>query len=211
MVTADVFALTTRVDTHVATSTPRPTWVFCSTVIAPIVVCPLGDGPHLCGARRGRRPVADDPRVMTIEANRLPAFLLGLGRELCLAGAAVTETQQRLTRVAAANGAPDARIVVMPTTLMIAVGWAGETAIEAVPQQAGILRLDQIAVLYDVVHDAERGAVGPDEGLRRLAAMRRMRPRRGRLATIGWYAVMTAGLCLILQPTGLDVAIAAGF
>jgi uncharacterized membrane protein YjjP (DUF1212 family) len=185
--------------------------VFWSVAIAPIVGRPLTGRPHLCGARRERRRVNDDLCVMTADPHGLRAFLLELGRELSLAGAAVTETQDRLNRVAAANGATDARIVVLPTTLMIAVGWARETTIEAVPQRAGTLRLDQIAVLYDIVQDAERGAVGPGEGLRRLAAMRDMRPRRGRLSTVGWYAVMTAGLCLILQPTGLDVAIAAGF
>ena len=51
--------------------------------------------------------------------------MLELGRALSLAGTAVSETQDRLTTVAAASGASDARIVVLPTTLMIAFGRAG--------------------------------------------------------------------------------------
>ena len=42
------------------------------------------------------------------------AFVLGLGRSLALAGAAVSETQERLTAVAAAGGAEEARVIVLP-------------------------------------------------------------------------------------------------
>lgn len=50
----------------------------------------------------------------------LHAFLLGLGRALSLAGAAASETQERLARVAAANHAAHARIIVLPTALIVA-------------------------------------------------------------------------------------------
>ncbi|HEU5107556.1 MAG TPA: threonine/serine exporter family protein [Micromonosporaceae bacterium] len=143
------------------------------------------------------------------EARGLHAFLLEVGRSLSLAGAAVNETQERLTRIAAANGAPDARIVVLPTALMLATGPAHRATIESVPSLAGALRLDQISVLYELVKDAERGRLGPEDGLARLRAVREMRPRFGRTVTLAGHTAMTVGLCLILQPTPLDVAIAA--
>lgn len=93
----------------------------------------------------------------------LREFVLEAGRALSLAGTAVGETQERLTRIAAAGGAPAARIVVLPTTL-----------------------------------------------LARLQAIRSMRPRYGQVATTIAYTVMTVGFCLILQPTALDVLVAAG-
>ena len=64
MLTADVFALTTSVETQVATRTPRPARVvvFWSVAIAPIVGRSFVDGPHLFWARRGRRWVDDDLR-----------------------------------------------------------------------------------------------------------------------------------------------------
>ena len=97
--------------------------------------------------------------VSAVRARRAATSLWAratLGRALSLAGTAVSETQQRLTAVAAASGARDARIVVLPTALMIAFGRAGWATIESIPQLAGALRLDQISALYELVDEAER-------------------------------------------------------
>lgn len=155
-----------------------------------------------CGVVAGRRCFAD-------MAAELHEFVLATGRALSLAGTAVTETQQRLTRIAAANGADGARIVVFPTALLIALEPGGRTTVESVPQLTGALRLDQIAALYEMVRRAERGGVGPAEGLRTLGDIRSMTARRGRVAAVASHSVMTAALCLILQPTPRDV-LAAG-
>jgi hypothetical protein len=66
----------------------------------------------------------DDPDSASLR--ELHAFVLGLGRLLALAGAAVSETQERLTAVAAASGAREARVVV--PALIIAFGRAGAAA-----------------------------------------------------------------------------------
>ena len=139
----------------------------------------------------------------------LHEYILELGRALSLAGAAVGETQERLTRIARASGAAEARIVVLPTALMISFGPAGWATIESIPQLAGTLRLDQISALYELVDEAEQGRVEPAEGLGRLRAIRAMRPRHGTTITLLGYATMTAGLCLVLQPTPADIAVAA--
>jgi uncharacterized membrane protein YjjP (DUF1212 family) len=151
---------------------------------------------------------APDPDLAS-DDRALHAFVLELGRELSLAGTAVTETQDRLERVAAANNAPGARVIVLPTALLISLGAARHATMELIPQRTGALRLDQIAALYTLTKDAERGVVTPAEGLRRLDGLRALRPRYGRLITLAGYTLMTVGLCLVLQPTLLDVAIAA--
>lgn len=143
-------------------------------------------------------------------SSELRAFVLEAGRALTLAGAAVNETQERLTRIAVARGADGVRVVVLPTALMIALDGDDPTTVESVPQLTGALRLDQISVVYDVVREAERGALAPADGLRMLRAMRLMRPRHGRVVTVAGHVVMTVGLCLLLRPTIRDVAIAAG-
>jgi uncharacterized membrane protein YjjP (DUF1212 family) len=150
--------------------------------------------------------VAVDPP----DLREMHGFVLELGRMLSLAGTAVSETQERLTAIAAAGGARDARVVVFPTALMIAFGRADWATIESIPQFAGGLRLDQISVLYELIHEAEHGKVAPAEGMRRLRRIRAMPPRHGRLVTLCGYTAMTVGLCLVLQPTLSDVAIAAG-
>ena len=94
--------------------------------------------------------------------------------------------------------------------LLVAFGRGEWTTIEATPQLAETLRLDQISALYALVEEAERGEVDPADGLRRLERIDDMRPRHGPFVIVLACAAMTAGLCLVLQPTGADVAIAAG-
>lgn len=140
---------------------------------------------------------------------QLHAFVLEAGRALSLAGAPVGETQERLARIAGAGGAGGARVVVLPTALVLALDPAGPATVESVPQLTGALRLDQISAVYEVVRRAERGAVAPAEGLCRLRAVRAMRPRHGPAVTVLGYLVMTVGLCLLLRPAPREVALAA--
>ena len=121
----------------------------------------------------------------------------------------MSETQERLSTIAAATGGADARVVVLPTALMIAFGPGGWATIESTPQHASALRLDQISALYELVQEAERGEVDPQDGLRRLHDIRTMRPRHGAVLTVLAYAVMTVGLCLVLDPSARDVALSA--
>jgi uncharacterized membrane protein YjjP (DUF1212 family) len=100
---------------------------------------------------------------------------------------------------------------VLPTAVMIAFGQGGWATIESTPQQVTALRLDQISALYELVHEAERGEVDPADGLRRLEAIRTMRPRHGRVMTVLGYTVMTVGLCLVLEPSARDVLASAAF
>jgi uncharacterized membrane protein YjjP (DUF1212 family) len=154
---------------------------------------------------------ASDPRAARgYDAALLHAFLLEVGRGLSLAGTAVSETQERLSRIAAANGATEARVVAFPTVLMISLGPAEQTTVEAIPQRTGALRLDQISVLYKIVKDAERGTLPLDKGLERVRGIRAMRPRHGHGVEVLAYTLRTIGICLILQPTLLDVTVAAG-
>jgi uncharacterized membrane protein YjjP (DUF1212 family) len=153
----------------------------------------------------------DQDRGLTPTAGDLHAFVLETGRALSLAGTAVSETQQRLSRIAAAGGARDARVVVLPTALLIAFGRAGWATVEMTPQVEGTLRLDQISALYDLVHEAERGEIEPADGVRRLRGIRAMRPRHGAAVTVVGYALMSLALCLILKPPLGDVAVATVF
>lgn len=143
-------------------------------------------------------------------ADELRAFVLAAGRALSLAGAAVSETQERLTRIATAAGATDAHVVVLPTALVIALDGGSPPIVESVPQLTGALRLDQVSVLYDVVRLAESGTLTLAEGRRRLHAMSVMRPRHGRVVTVLGHVIMTVGLCLLLRPTPRDIVLAAG-
>jgi uncharacterized membrane protein YjjP (DUF1212 family) len=156
------------------------------------------------------RPSSSRSTPSPADDRELQAFVLELGRALSLAGTAVSETQERLSAVAAASGVADARVIVLPTALMISFGRTGSATIESIPQVSGALRLDQISALYELIEAAERGEVEPDDGLRRMEAIRAMAPRYGPLVTVLAYAFMTLGLCLVLRPTPADLPISLG-
>ena len=137
------------------------------------------------------------------------AFLLELGGALILAGAGVAEVQERLLRVAAAGGDGDARILVFPTALIVSSGPGAWATADTIPSLASDLRLDQISELYALVEAAERGDVGPEAGLVEVRRIRALSPRRGALVQVLAYAMLTVGLCLVLQPTPVDVALSA--
>ena len=152
-----------------------------------------------------------DRRLTASELAELQLFVVQLGAAMNAAGEPVYVVQDRLTRMAAAYGASAATVSAFPTYLMVTMGRGEPAVVELTTSLGGSPRLDQIAALDHLLQDAERGAVGPSDGLRQLAAIRELRPRFGRLQSIAGYAVLTMGLCLILQPAPLDVAAAAMF
>jgi uncharacterized membrane protein YjjP (DUF1212 family) len=140
----------------------------------------------------------------------LRAFLLEIARALTLAGAAVSETQERLARIAAAYGSPSARIVILPTAMIVSAGPHERAAVESVPQLSGQWRLDQVAALYAVVAAAERGEVRPADGLEELARIRALPASHRALARVVAYALMTGALCLMLRAGLVDLAVGCG-
>ena len=145
------------------------------------------------------------------DLGELQLFVVQLGAAMNAAGEPVYVVQDRLTKMAAAYGARAATVSAFPTYLMVTMGRGEPAAVELTTPLASSPRLDQIAALDHLLQDAERGAVRPADGLRRLAEIRQLRPRFGRLQSIAGYSVLTMGLCLILQPAPLDVAAAAVF
>jgi uncharacterized membrane protein YjjP (DUF1212 family) len=141
----------------------------------------------------------------------LQLFVVQLGAAMNASGEPVYAVQERLTKVAAAYGALATTVSAFPTYLMVTMGRGAPATVEVTTPLASSPRLDQIAALDHLLQDAERGVVPPADGLRRLAAIRQLRPRFGRLQSIAGYSVLTMGLCLILQPAPLDVAAAAVF
>ena len=138
-------------------------------------------------------------------------FLLYLGSSLTAAGEAVNEIQDHLEVVAAAYGAPDARIVVLPTFVVVSLHPTGPVTLEPTAQLRGVLRLDQTSAVFDVLRVARTGAIGPAEGSRQVLAAMAMRPRFGAVIRLIGHVILTVGLCLVLQPTGPDLILAGFF
>ena len=149
-------------------------------------------------------PPVDGPR-------ELKTFIVRLGAAMNSVSEPVYSVEQRLARVAAAYGSDNARIGAFPTSLIFTLGSGEPATIEPTAPVDGPLRLDQIAALHLLIHEAEHAAVTPAEGLRRLDEIHELPARFGPVASIAGYAVLAVGICLILHPAGRDLVITAIF
>jgi uncharacterized membrane protein YjjP (DUF1212 family) len=146
-----------------------------------------------------------------LDDSALQQFLLQLGSALTAAGEAVNEVQDHLQAVAVAYGATEARFVVLPTFLVVALDPRRPATLEPTSQLSGLLRLDQTSALFAVLRDALRAELDPADGSRQLIDIISRPPQYRPVFTVVGYMILTAGICLILQPTWLDVLLAAAF
>ena len=137
-------------------------------------------------------------------------MLVELGEAMVDAGYPVAEVQDVLHRVAHEGGVPDAEIIVLPTALLVSL--PGQAAVETAAGTAGLtsLRLDQIDALSHVAAAARSGALRPGETLERLRQVRKEPPPFGPFVRTVGYALLSAGLALILNGGMLDLLVAAG-
>ena len=153
---------------------------------------------------------SQQPPLASIE-EALQQFLLQLGSALTAAGEAVNEVQDHLQAVAVAYGATEARFVVLPTFLVVALDPRRPATLEPTSQLSGVLRLDQTSALFDILKRAIKAEIDPAEGSRQVLEIITRPSQYRSLFTLIGYTILTAGICLILQPTWSDVALAAGF
>src|SRR5689334_6578936 len=148
---------------------------------------------------------------VVVDERELLRFLLFIGSGLTAAGEAVNEIQDHLIELAAAYGAPHARVAVLPTYVEISLEPGRAATLEPTRTLRGVLRLDQTAALFQLLREAKGGRLPPEEGSRRVLEIVEMRPRFGRLLTIVGHSVLTVGICLVLQPTWGDLVLAGLF
>jgi uncharacterized membrane protein YjjP (DUF1212 family) len=138
-------------------------------------------------------------------------FVVALAEALTRAGDPEGLVQPRAARIAKVYGVPEARLVLLPNVTLATAGPGAEVELDATAPSSAELRLDQMAAIERVARLADRGDVRPDEGLRQLDAAKAMRHRFGPAGLVGGQAVITLGLCLILQPTPLVLLASALF
>ncbi|GAA4600619.1 uncharacterized membrane protein YjjP (DUF1212 family)/uncharacterized membrane protein YjjB (DUF3815 family) [Actinoplanes octamycinicus] len=141
----------------------------------------------------------------------LQQFLLFLGSALTAAGEAVNQIEEHLLKVAAVYGAPQARVSVLPTYLVVALEPGRPATLEPTRQLRGGLRLDQTAAVFDLLRAAQQGKLPPALGSRQVLAAVEMPPRFGPATRVTGHAVLIVGICLILAPTWGDIALSAVF
>lgn len=136
-------------------------------------------------------------------------FLFRLGRAYLACGEQTAKVEDLLRQTAAAYGMRKTRVVAFPTAVFISLhDGNGErvTLAESPPQ---MLRLDQMAAVYALGEEAQRGAIDPRQGLKRLAAIRRQKVRFGPVGHVAGHVILTLGLTLVLMPTTANLAAAS--
>jgi uncharacterized membrane protein YjjP (DUF1212 family) len=144
-------------------------------------------------------------------ARELQRFVVQLGAAMNASGQPAHAVQERLTAVARAYGAHSVTVSAFPTYLLVTMGRDEPATLELTSALAGSPRLDQIAALDRLLHEAEHGAVPPADGLRRLDEIGEMHPRFQEPLRVIGYAVLSVGVCLILRPAPREVPAAALF
>ena len=99
----------------------------------------------------------------------------------------------------------------LPTYAVVALKPGEPATLEPTHQLRGVLRLDQTAALFDILKEAERGALAPREGSAQILRIIDRGPRFSPAVTILGHLVLTVGICLVLQPTWGDLVLAALF
>jgi uncharacterized membrane protein YjjP (DUF1212 family) len=156
------------------------------------------------------KPVAEDAKVSPW--NTAPAgitrLLMALGEAMVDSGVAVSAVQSALHRVARAQGVANAEIVVLPTALFITV--PGAAPIETAVAAAGVdrLRLDQIDAVSRLSAEAAVSGADPERLVSAVTRIRSQPPPFGPLARTVGYAVLCAGLALVLRASALDLVVA---
>lgn len=154
------------------------------------------------------RPVSPVPPAPHDTAVLLD-FMYRLGQAYLACGEQTATVELLLRRTASAYGMRNARVVAFPTAVFISLHDNVGEKVTLAACEPQLLRLDQMADVYALGDKAQGGKLDLREGLEKLSAIRRQKPRFGRAGLVFGHVILTIGLALVLMPTLPNVAAAA--
>jgi uncharacterized membrane protein YjjP (DUF1212 family) len=153
--------------------------------------------------RTGATPEAAQP-----DADEILEFMSRLGQAYLGCGEQSPKVELLLQRIATAYGMFRSRAVAFPTVLFITLHDGTGERVTIADGPAQTLRLDQIADVYALGAEAQRGAVSPRDGLRRLNTIYDTKWRFGSAGAIAGHTILTVGLTMLLESTPGHLAVA---
>lgn len=145
---------------------------------------------------------------MTASSEQQIRFLARLGAAMCAANYPVTLVRQMLDRTAARYGVRNDGIALPNHVQVVGPATADGTVVRGARVDSD-LRFDQIFPLARLVSDAMGGRVSASDGETRLDAIQGLARRYPSWVTVLGYAIQSAGLSLVLEPSMLNVLAAA--
>lgn len=138
-------------------------------------------------------------------------FLSQLGHALLATGDTVALVETTLRRIALARGVEHINVVALPTALFVKIEEDEETYVDMTSEERIPLRFDQIAAVFALATDAERGTIEPAEGRARLRSILRQPALYNLAWSVVGHALVTVGIALVLQPRPGVIGAAAFF
>ena len=142
----------------------------------------------------------NDLKVNETSSNGLMEFLTELGKALTASGISVVDITSILEKIAQAYNAK-AEILVFPTMLLLKIGEQESAPLNAAIQKPGLLPLNQVSEIYDLIYKAEAGKISPIEGKKCLRKILSEKHKFGPLGILFGYILFSMGIGMLLQPT----------
>lgn len=146
--------------------------------------------------------------IPAVDTAALLEFLYRLGQAYLACGEQTAKVELQLRRIATAYGMRKARVVAFPTAIFISLHDHNGERVTMAECETRSLRLDQMADVYSLGAAAQSGKQDLKDGLERLAAIRRQKPRFGNAGFVAGHTILTVGLAMVLMPTAANLAAA---
>ncbi len=141
----------------------------------------------------------------SVDTAVLLEFMFRLGQAYLACGEQTAKVELMLRRTATAYGMRNARVVAFPTAIFISLQDSNGERVTLAQCETNLLRLDQMADFYALGEAAQKARLDLREGLDRLAAIRRQKPRFGKMGFVLGHAILTIGLAFVLMPTVANI------
>ncbi|OED08294.1 hypothetical protein A9239_01050 [Methanosarcina sp. A14] len=107
--------------------------------------------PHTDSSHINSLTISDEGEI----PHQLLKFLTELSRALTTAGIAVMSIESILKKICQAYGFKAEEVISLPTFLIIKIANSDSKALEVTLQKPGVLPLDQVSRLYELINQAE--------------------------------------------------------
>ena len=132
--------------------------------------------------------------------NGLMEFLTELGKALTASGISVVDITSILEKIAIAYDAK-AEILVFPTMLLLKIGDHESAPLNAANQKPGLLPLNQVSEIYELIYKAEAAEISPVEAKKCLRKILSEKHQFGPIGILFGYILFSMGIGMLLQPT----------
>jgi len=106
-----------------------------------------------------------------------------------------------LKKICQAYGFKAEEVISLPTFLIIKIADDDSKALEVTLQKPGVLPLDQVSRLYELINQAVNAEITPEQGIRRINEIINVKRQHNYIKNILGYALFSTGLGMLFLPT----------